>query len=265
MNNVKIEDDIISSKALKSGSVTNSKLADLSVTTPKISDNSITKQKLCSDSVGTNEIENKSITRDKLADDVISDGIPVGTIAQFTSNVLPSGWLFCDGAKVSKNTYPSLLKVLTSKDDVLSTYLPNLNIKNNNIVKYAIKAFSDTVEFASLNIAGLTQDIANNNLQIENLKQKNTEVILWEGDIFSGDIVLHNDLHNYQQIYFNLFDNKNNQKKQICLLTSSIEKDLDIELYNCLNRYFILQKTDTNKLKLQTNSNIKLQKITALK
>ena len=174
ITDAKVDDNAISSRSLQQGSVTNAKIADLSVTTPKVANNSITKDKMATDSIGTDELVDKSITKDKLADDAISDSVPVGTIAQFSVTVLPTGWILCNGSTISKNTYPQLVKFLTSSDVTLSADLPNLNEGNQTSVKYAIKAFSDVAELANIEIAGVTQDIANNNALI---KQKASKLI----------------------------------------------------------------------------------------
>lgn len=157
----KIANDAVSSKQLAMGSVTNAKIADLSVTTPKIANNSVTKDKMADSSVGTQEIEDGAITRDKLASDALSDSVPVGAIAKFSVDNLPTGWILCNGATISKNTYPQLVKFLTNSDTILSATLPELNSTELE-VKSAIKAFSDTVELANIEFAGLTQDVANN-------------------------------------------------------------------------------------------------------
>ena len=172
ISDAKLDDAAVSARALQQGSVTNAKIADLSVTTPKIANNSITKDKMATDSIGTDELVDKSITKDKLADDAISDSVPVGTIAQFSVQTLPTGWILCNGATVSKNTYPKLVKFLTGSDVTLTATLPALNEDVDSVTKYAIKAFSDVAELATLEIAGLTQDIVNNTASIQQKADK---------------------------------------------------------------------------------------------
>lgn len=41
--------------------------------------------------------------------------VPVGTIISYTSNIVPAGFLICDGSEVSKNTYSDLYKVVGDK------------------------------------------------------------------------------------------------------------------------------------------------------
>lgn len=214
----KIADNAVSSKVLKAGSVTNAKLADLAVTTSKVANNSITKDKMSSESVGTDELVDKSITRDKLADDAISDSVPVGAIAHFSIETLPTGWLMCNGATVSKNTYPQLVKFLTGSDVTLSANLPSLNTDEQALTKFAIKAFSDTIELANLEIAGLTQDIADNSSEINNLKIKGEKTTLWEGDVVSGGITLSESMDNFDYIRFDVTNEEANFAQMSSLL-----------------------------------------------
>ena len=185
----KIANESVSSRTLQPGCVTNAKMADLSVTTPKLANNSVTKDKMSSDSVGTDEVVDKSITRDKLADDAISDSVPVGAIAQFSIDALPTGWVLCNGSTVSKNTYPQLVRFLTGDDVTLSAELPDMNIDTQAVTKFAIKAFSDTIELANLNIAGLTQDVANNAASINTKAGKMAEPIAYVEFAGNGSII----------------------------------------------------------------------------
>lgn len=202
VSETKLQNEAVSSRSVQPGAITNAKVADLAITTPKLANNSVTKDKMSTASVGTDELEDKSITRDKLADDAISDSVPVGTIAHFSINALPTGWILCDGATVSKNTYPQLVRFLTSTDTILSADLPDLNTDPDAKTKYAIKAFSDTVELANLDIAGLTQDVANNSAVINDLKLLGEETVLWEGDAINGEITLSDDIFNYKEVIF---------------------------------------------------------------
>lgn len=173
----KMANNSVTSKTVSEGSITNAKLADLAITTPKLANNSVTKDKLASDSVGTEEILDGSITKDKLADDALSDSVPIGTIAQFSVDLLPTGWILCSGATLSKNSYPKLVRFLTGSDTSLEATLPNLNINTASLTKFAIKAFSDTVELATLDIATFTQDVANNSAAILTKAEKSAESI----------------------------------------------------------------------------------------
>lgn len=181
----KLTDEIVSSSNLKDASVTNTKIGDLSVTTTKIANNSVTKDKMGTASVGTDELVDASITRDKLAEDAISDSVPVGTIAQFCVDLLPTGWILCNGAELSKNTYPQLVTFLTNSDTILTATLPDLNTDESALAQYAIKAFSDTIELATLDIAGLTQDVANNTADILQMEHIASGSVIWDGTLES--------------------------------------------------------------------------------
>lgn len=59
--------------------------------------------------------------------------VPVGTIISYTSNIVPTGFLICDGSEVSKNTYSDLYKVVGDKfgtaTDTTKFKLPDLRDK----------------------------------------------------------------------------------------------------------------------------------------
>lgn len=40
--------------------------------------------------------------------------IPVGTVVSHTGTTVPNGWLFCDGAAVSRTTYADLFNVIST-------------------------------------------------------------------------------------------------------------------------------------------------------
>lgn len=42
----------------------------------------------------------------------IGSEFPVGTIVSHSGLTIPAGWLFCDGAAVSRTTYPSLFDTI---------------------------------------------------------------------------------------------------------------------------------------------------------
>tara|TARA_Y100001960_G_scaffold305170_1_gene359064 strand:+ start:11632 stop:12678 length:1047 start_codon:yes stop_codon:yes gene_type:complete len=194
----KLANDAVSSRAIAAGAVTNAKLADLAVTTPKLANNSVTKDKISYASVGTDELIDGAITKDKLAADAISDSVPVGTIAQFSAEVLPTGWILCSGATVSKNTYPQLVKFLTGTDTTLEAVIPT--IAEVDGVKYAIKAFSDVAELATLDIAGLTQDVADSAALIANKADKFAESIATAEISSTGGIIYSENIKSVSKI-----------------------------------------------------------------
>lgn len=189
ISETKLADLAVSSRVIAEGAVSNAKLTDLAVTTPKLANNSVTKDKMASASVGKDELLDGSVTKDKLAPDAISDSVPVGTIARFSVASLPTGWLLCNGSTLSKNTYPQLVKFLTNSDVTLEATLPDLNKDESTDVKSAIKAFSDVAELATLEIAGLTQDVANNNAEIAKKADKLSAPIAY-AEVGSNGVII---------------------------------------------------------------------------
>ncbi|MCP4354995.1 MAG: tail fiber protein [Proteobacteria bacterium] len=239
----KVADDAISSQSLKDGSVTNAKLADLSVTTPKIANNCVTKDKMALESVGTEEIVDQSITRDKLADDAISDSVPVGTIAQFSVDLLPTGWILCSGATLSKNTYPQLVKYLTNSDTELSATIPNLNTDGAALAKFAIKAFSDTIELANVDIAELTQDVAVLEPQVTANTVKGDEAVLFSGSAGISTITLSESIVNYKQLHVYMRSSAGSHGDSVNLvnefMTSTVSEDVRFTMSSAGTEYLI--------------------------
>lgn len=62
-------------------------------------------------SAGTN-IDSAAITTDKLATNTIQLLTPTGSITQYGGGSAPTGWLFCDGAAISRTTYAALFAVI---------------------------------------------------------------------------------------------------------------------------------------------------------
>jgi len=60
---------------------------------------------------GTN-IDAGAITSDKLATNTIQLLTPTGSVTQYAGSSAPTGWLFCDGAAVSRTTYAALFAVI---------------------------------------------------------------------------------------------------------------------------------------------------------
>jgi len=81
---------------------------------PTIGLNAVDRTKLQSDAttdanraVGTNHIQDGAVTAAKLAAS-LSGILPPGTIAPTIAQVIPTGWLYCNGAEVLMATYPNL-------------------------------------------------------------------------------------------------------------------------------------------------------------
>ncbi len=78
---------------------------------------------------GTN-IDSAAITTDKLATNTIQLLTPTGSVTQYAGSSAPTGWMFCDGAAVSRTTYAALFAVIGttfgSGDGTTTFNLPDL-------------------------------------------------------------------------------------------------------------------------------------------
>lgn len=78
---------------------------------------------------GTN-IDSAAITTDKLATNTIQLLTPTGSVTQYAGSSVPTGWLFCDGAAISRTTYAALFAVIGttfgSGDGTTTFNLPDL-------------------------------------------------------------------------------------------------------------------------------------------
>lgn len=61
---------------------------------------------------GTNNTKHMTPLRVKQAIDALVQGVPVGTILPFAGNNIPSGFLACNGAAVSRTTYSALFSAI---------------------------------------------------------------------------------------------------------------------------------------------------------
>ena len=103
--------------------------------------------------------------------DVVVDILPVGTIIPFSGNTVPTGYLTCNGAAVSRTTYADLFAVIGttygSGNGSTTFNLPNLN--NNSFLEGSNTA--GTVKAAGLpNITGshpLIKDIDGASLRVD--------------------------------------------------------------------------------------------------
>lgn len=267
----KIADNAISTNTLKDSSITTNKISDLAITTNKIANNSITKDKISLNSIGTQELIDNSITRDKLAEDALSDSVPVGTIAQFSAQTLPTGWILCNGATLSKNTYPQLVRFLTNSDITLEATIPNLNTNDQEPTKFAIKAFSDTAELATVDIAELTQDLAKLEPKVSLNSSKGEEVELWSGSAGANtQITLSESIDEFKTLILSanigsFSINSSIPVSQFKLLSSSNVFPLDIS--NHINTQYIAVYLKDNKTiaTAQRYSSITLNKVTGVK
>ena len=66
---------------------------------------------------------------------------PTGTIVTHSSNIVPNGYLPCDGRLLSREDYPILFLIIqaTYGGDTTSFALPNLNHIDDSSIFYMIK------------------------------------------------------------------------------------------------------------------------------
>lgn len=92
----------------------------------------------------------------------IPDGELIGTVAAFSSNTLPTGWLLCDGSAVSRTTYAALFAAVGttygSGDGSTTFALPNLTDKfiQGSSTAGTVKDAGLPNLYGSFNIRGLS-------------------------------------------------------------------------------------------------------------
>lgn len=75
-----------------------------------VADGAISSAKLSADAVTTAKVQDGAITAAKLAANVAV--VPVGTVVSTAVSSAPAGWLLCDGAAVSRETYAALFAAI---------------------------------------------------------------------------------------------------------------------------------------------------------
>ena len=107
----------------------------------------------------------------------IPDGELIGTVAAFSSNSLPTGWLLCDGSAVSRTTYAALFTAIGttygSGDGSTTFALPNLTDK-------FIQGSSTA---GTVKEAGLPNITGGSNTAISAIKNDKTAAETWSGAI----------------------------------------------------------------------------------
>ncbi len=92
------------------GVVLSSKIATNSIAGAQIVSNSITAGQISPGTITPTEIKSSSITLALLAREILDQLVPPGTVSAFAghTNVIPDGWLLCDGRALSSGPYPRL-------------------------------------------------------------------------------------------------------------------------------------------------------------
>jgi len=92
------------------GAVTASKVASSAITTDKVADGAITANKVANSAITTDGLADAAVTAVKLGADVGT--VPVGSVIGTARSTAPPGWLICDGAAVSTETYAALFAAI---------------------------------------------------------------------------------------------------------------------------------------------------------
>lgn len=156
----KIANASITGAKLTAKTVAEGNLADLSVSTAKLAAGSVTKDKLAQGAVDGTRLATQSVAFSHLLPAIIATegqvtkgtaknvlmtpfltklmvqaftppAVPPGTIIHYAGRTVPSGWLICNGAKVSRTTYADLFAAIGTTfgagDGSTTFTLPNLD------------------------------------------------------------------------------------------------------------------------------------------
>jgi hypothetical protein len=122
ISNLDLADNAVTQAKMADSSVGTAEIVDANVTNAKLGPDSVSQAKMQDNSVGTNEILNLNVTTAKLQDGAVNsakilDGqvalldlvaavrealCPPGTIVAYGGTTVPTGWVMCDGAPVSR-------------------------------------------------------------------------------------------------------------------------------------------------------------------
>lgn len=115
--------DSVTALAIASGAVGSMEIAADAVTAPKIAAGAVGTSEIADGAIGAADIADGGVTTAKIADGAVTAAkvvtsekfVPTGTILPFASDVAPSGFLFCNGAMVSRTTYADLYSVIGTR------------------------------------------------------------------------------------------------------------------------------------------------------
>lgn len=130
----KIDNSAVTNDKIQNGTIQEGKLANGSVTSAKILDGTITFLDIAADtitagniapgavasseildgSIGGIDIGNNTIKMESLLLAVQQALCPPGTIVAYGGQTAPSGWLLCNGANVSRTSYPALFSAIST-------------------------------------------------------------------------------------------------------------------------------------------------------
>jgi microcystin-dependent protein len=107
-----VADGAIITSKIADGAVTADKIADGAIGTVMTSDGSITSLKLADNAVTTVKIADGAITSSKVAVNAI---VPSGAMVMWPTEIVPEGWLACEGQVLDKNDYANLFAAIGTR------------------------------------------------------------------------------------------------------------------------------------------------------
>ena len=105
-------DNSVSTPKIQNLAVTEPKIANLAVSESKLAASAVTESKLANNAVTEDKIASASVSLSKLKADLLNELTPVGAVMQFAGSSAPTGWLFCNGAEVSRSEYLDLFNAI---------------------------------------------------------------------------------------------------------------------------------------------------------
>jgi microcystin-dependent protein len=121
-----ILDGAVATADIANLAVTTAKIADINVTTAKLADSAVTSAKIADGVVTGTDIAAATISLSNLIAAVQQSLVPAGTIVAYGGTAAPAGWLLCNGASVTRTTYPSLFTAIGTAFGTASTTVFNV-------------------------------------------------------------------------------------------------------------------------------------------
>ena len=101
--------NMIDTNSIQDDAVTSAKIAATAVDATALASNAVTSAKITDANVTTAKIADGAVTSAKLASGLATI---TGEIRLWATAAAPTGWLFCDGASISRSTYSALFAVI---------------------------------------------------------------------------------------------------------------------------------------------------------
>jgi len=103
--------NLVDTNAIQDDAVTAAKIAATAVDATALASNAVTSAKITDANVTTAKIADGAVTSAKLASGLATI---TGEIRIWATASAPTGWLFCDGASISRSTYSALFAVIST-------------------------------------------------------------------------------------------------------------------------------------------------------